>query len=483
MNPFAIGNLAVYHGKGVGLITGLQTKDPRGNPSRICKLDLKKSSAQVRVDHPSQTTIRTVMSDTELEGVYDILREQDIKPNKTTWNRRYRGYIQNINSGIPELIAGVLRDLELLGITKSLSFGESKIYADAKELIVEEGAYTLMVPTLNEFLLPFNNVKAHSLLQNLNAVLQKSVKDDAFDFSAKGLKDISNLTLSLPTDVEEGEHKFIHLFNALITSLMEVEKEANKIIMRIARKALNAAHTPNKEKIEAMEECFQILVPWKNISLVGVLEPMELYKHKSYESLKNLFTDKGCLGLESFDLEAVVKPMVEFANYHLLLQLRDSLADLDLKRERKRRRRVKPKPLVRKSLREKEPQEQAPKILLDAIQEIEKVVKVFKPTLTKKATFEDIQEDVFNCFLELDTEVRMHSLVVTQVYLEENLDQYREVIMGQLDEIFKEARLKGEQEKEDKAKKKSKASKKKAEERKKAAEEKKAAKELKDDKS
>ena len=70
MNPFAIGNLAVYHGKGVGLITGLNTVDPKGNPCLICKLTLKKSVAQVRVDHPSQTTIRTIMNDDELEDVY-----------------------------------------------------------------------------------------------------------------------------------------------------------------------------------------------------------------------------------------------------------------------------------------------------------------------------------------------------------------------------------------------------------------------------
>ena len=78
------------------------------------------------------------MDDGELEDVYEILRTQDVKPNTTTWNRRYRGYIQNINSGIPKEIASVLRDLELLSIRKSLSFGESKIYSDAKELIVEE---------------------------------------------------------------------------------------------------------------------------------------------------------------------------------------------------------------------------------------------------------------------------------------------------------------------------------------------------------
>ena len=68
----------------------------------ICILDLKKSTAQVRIDHPSQTSVRTVMNEEELQEVYEILRKRNVKPNTTTWNRRYRGYIQNINSGIPK---------------------------------------------------------------------------------------------------------------------------------------------------------------------------------------------------------------------------------------------------------------------------------------------------------------------------------------------------------------------------------------------
>ena len=461
MNPFAIGNLAVYHGKGVGLITGLNTTDPKGNPCLICQLSLKKSFAHVRVDHPSQATIRTIMSKDELEDVYDILRKQDVKPNTTTWNRRYRGYIQNINSGIPKEIASVLRDLELLGIRKSLSFGESKIYADAKELIVEEGAYTLMMPKLTEFLHPFNNVKAHAILQNLNTVLQKSLKNDAFDFSSKGMKDLSNLKIAFESDGHEGEFRFVSLFNALVDGLSAAEEEANKIIMRTARKALNAAHTPSSVKPDNLQACFGLLVPWRDISLVGTLEKRALSSHKSYDSMKNLFTEKGCVGLDDFDLASIVKPMVEFASHHLLLQLRDVLVELDLKMERKRRTRAKPKPIVRKSLRSSIPELQAPKDRQAAISKIEKDIKGFKPVAGKPSSFQDLQDKVYTCFLDLDTMTRMSSLQTIQTYLSENLDEYRVVISEQLDLIFADARAKGEKEKEEKSKK-SKSSKKSA---------------------
>ncbi len=456
MDSFAIGNLAVYHGKGVGLITGLQTTDPRGNTCRICKLELKKSSAQVRVDHPSQTTVRQVMNDEELEKVYQILRTQDIKPNKTTWNRRYRGYLQNIGSGEPELIAGVLRDLELLGITKSLSFGESKIYAEAKELIVEEGAYTLIIPQMEHFLRPFNHIKGHALLQNLKIVLEKCLKDNKFEISTKGMKDISNLSLKLPAYNTADEYLFTDMFNAVLEAVAEIQKDANKIVARHARKAVNAAHQPNKDS-ESNSPSFEILVPWKNIPLVGILEPKTLGTDKFYESLKNLFTDKGSDGLEDFDMQSVIQPLVQFANHHIILQLHELLSGLELKRERKRRPRTKPKPVVRKSLRKKEPELEAPKILQESLTNIEALVKAFKPTLSSISTFEDIVENVQQCFLTLDTEIRMHSLEVTKVYLKENLDQFREEISQQLDKIFEAAREKGRKEKEEKSKSKKKS--------------------------
>ena len=236
------------------------------------------------------------MNDDELEDVYGILRTQDVKPNTTTWNRRYRGYIQNINSGIPKEIASVLRDLELLSIRKSLSFGESKIYSDAKELIVEEGAYTLMMPKLNEFLLPFNNVKAHAILQNLHTVLQKSLKDGAFEFSNKGMKDLANLELTLPAEPIVGENRFVHIFDALIGFTHRYRRRSQQNYHANCEKSLKqCAHTPSTVKPDNLEGCFGILVPWKDTSLVGILEQRTLSSHKSYDSIRNLFTEKGVM--------------------------------------------------------------------------------------------------------------------------------------------------------------------------------------------
>ena len=55
-----------------------------------------------------------------------------------TWNRRYREYMEKINTGSIYGIAEVLRDLHLLKEEKELSFGERKIMDTAKNLLVKE---------------------------------------------------------------------------------------------------------------------------------------------------------------------------------------------------------------------------------------------------------------------------------------------------------------------------------------------------------
>ena len=202
-------------------------------------------------------------------------------------------------------------------------------------------------------------------------------------------------------------------------------------------------------------------MPWKDISLVGILEHRILASHRSYDSIRNLFTEKGCDGLEDLDLRSIINPMVEFASHHLLLQFRDVLGALDLKMERRRRTRAKPKPVVRKSERSTEQEPEAPKVLNSAIRQVEKDVKGFKPEAGKPESFADLQSKVYTCFIDLDTVARLSSLETIKTYLTENLEEYREIIVEHLDEIFADARLKGEKEKEEKAKaKKNKSAKK-----------------------
>jgi len=82
--------------------------------------------------------LREVISEDEVEEVYDILRSSEISVEGQTWNRRYREYMEKIKTGSIFEIAEVLRDLLRLKFDKDLSFGERKMLDTARSLLVKE---------------------------------------------------------------------------------------------------------------------------------------------------------------------------------------------------------------------------------------------------------------------------------------------------------------------------------------------------------
>jgi len=78
------------------------------------------------------------MSQKEVDAVFDVLREKEISVESTTWNRRYRGFMEKIRTGSLFEIGEVYRDLSLLKNTKTLSHGERQMLQTARNLVVRE---------------------------------------------------------------------------------------------------------------------------------------------------------------------------------------------------------------------------------------------------------------------------------------------------------------------------------------------------------
>ena len=85
-----------------------------------------------------QVGLREIISKEEADEVFDILREKEISVDTTTWNRRYREYMEKIKTGSVFEVAEVLRDLYLLKMEKDLSFGERKMLDTARNLLIKE---------------------------------------------------------------------------------------------------------------------------------------------------------------------------------------------------------------------------------------------------------------------------------------------------------------------------------------------------------
>ncbi|MFW5966248.1 MAG: CarD family transcriptional regulator [Persicimonas sp.] len=137
---FEVGDKAVYPAQGVAEVVGVDTKEIMGTSQTFYVLRVLDSDKKIMipVDNVENVGLRSIINDEEVEEVYDILRERDVDLNTQTWNRRYRAYVEKIQTGSAFEIAEVLRDLNLLKFEKTLSFGERKMLDTARRLFVQE---------------------------------------------------------------------------------------------------------------------------------------------------------------------------------------------------------------------------------------------------------------------------------------------------------------------------------------------------------
>jgi CarD family transcriptional regulator len=137
---FQIGDKAVYPGHGVGVIEAIETKHISGREQIFYILKILENGMTIMIprDHVGAVRLREVIRKIDVTKVIHILKERDITIDNQTWNRRYREYMEKINTGSIYEIAEVLRDLHLLKTEKELSFGERKIMDTAKNLLVKE---------------------------------------------------------------------------------------------------------------------------------------------------------------------------------------------------------------------------------------------------------------------------------------------------------------------------------------------------------
>ena len=137
---FQIGDKAVYPGHGVGVIESIETKQISGRELMFYILRVLDNGMTIMIprDTAGSVGLRGVIRKLEIPKVLQILKDRDVEIDNQTWNRRYREYMEKINTGSIYEIAEVLRDLHLLRTEKELSFGERKILDMAKNLLVKE---------------------------------------------------------------------------------------------------------------------------------------------------------------------------------------------------------------------------------------------------------------------------------------------------------------------------------------------------------
>lgn len=137
---FKVGESAVYPAHGIAIIKRIDERVVGGKKKSFYVLQVLESQMTIMVptDNAESVGLRSIISNDDVSKVYRILKRRDVKIDQTTWNRRYRDYMEKIKTGSIYEIAEVLRDLFMLRHSKDLSFGERKMLDQAKALIVKE---------------------------------------------------------------------------------------------------------------------------------------------------------------------------------------------------------------------------------------------------------------------------------------------------------------------------------------------------------
>jgi CarD family transcriptional regulator len=160
-NSFQIGDKAVYPGHGVGVIEAIECKQISGREHTFYILRILENGMTIMIPRDSigAVRLREVIRKIDVTKVIHILKDRDVTIDNQTWNRRYREYMEKINTGSIYGIAEVLRDLHLLKAEKELSFGERKIMDTAKNLLVKELAIA-------------RDVKESDILREINTIFR-----------------------------------------------------------------------------------------------------------------------------------------------------------------------------------------------------------------------------------------------------------------------------------------------------------------------
>ena len=137
---FKVGDKAVYPGHGVGVIQAIETLDLDGVKATMYVLKILDNGMTIKIpiQNAGALGMRNVISMEQVEKVYEVLKDRDVPADNQTWNRRYREYLNKIQTGDPIEVGKVLRDLALLRAQKNLSFGERKMYDQASSLLIQE---------------------------------------------------------------------------------------------------------------------------------------------------------------------------------------------------------------------------------------------------------------------------------------------------------------------------------------------------------
>jgi len=138
-NGFSAGDYVVYPTHGVGKITGIERRSLAGSELSLLVVDFEKDRMTLRVPVNKVDTsgMRRLSSRDKMRSAMTVLKGR-ARVKRTMWSRRAQEYEAKINSGDPESIAEVVRDLHGRVGQPDQSYSERQLYEAALDRLVRE---------------------------------------------------------------------------------------------------------------------------------------------------------------------------------------------------------------------------------------------------------------------------------------------------------------------------------------------------------
>lgn len=150
---FKVGQVAVYPAHGLVRIARIESKTIGGKLKQFYVLTVLESGMTIFVPTvDAKTTIRPLITKEKAREVVKYLTTAKVTVDPTTWNRRYREYMELIQTGNIDNLALVVLSLKTLQKTKDLSFGERKMLDCAGQQLHAEITLVLADETAIEVL-------------------------------------------------------------------------------------------------------------------------------------------------------------------------------------------------------------------------------------------------------------------------------------------------------------------------------------------
>ncbi|MBN2694575.1 CarD family transcriptional regulator [bacterium] len=134
---YTIRDQVVCKGQGVGEIVDIIERD--NLDFYVLKL-LNNKDVQVMVPTVNDSALRSLIPKSEVPKIFSILKDKNIESleERENWNKRQRDYSHKLKNGSVYDLVAILKDLKQNKGNKKLSFGEKRIFDQAKDLLVQE---------------------------------------------------------------------------------------------------------------------------------------------------------------------------------------------------------------------------------------------------------------------------------------------------------------------------------------------------------